>query len=184
MTAVAVLEAVSVGHASVAEKDHKLVNRLGRRRKEVPEHVGILEMRLRVSLLSVDEMRELCRVANEEDRRVVENPVPVALLGAQLDREATRVARRVGGTALATDRREASGRLRLVTHFGEQLGARDVGEVIGHFEGAVSAGALCAAAASVTRHWDEKLKRTGPHALAHAPGQSERASRCLQAGGQ
>ena len=39
----------------------------------VPEHVGILEMRLRVTLLGVDEVWKLGRVADEEYRGVVEH---------------------------------------------------------------------------------------------------------------
>jgi hypothetical protein len=39
----------------------------------VPEHVGVLEMGLGVTLLGVDEVRELCGVADEEDGGVVED---------------------------------------------------------------------------------------------------------------
>ena len=38
-----------------------------------PEHVRILEMRLRVALLRMDEVRELGRVADEEDGGGVED---------------------------------------------------------------------------------------------------------------
>lgn len=38
-------------------------------------------MRLRISLLGVDEVRELGRVSDKEYGRVVENPVPVTLVG-------------------------------------------------------------------------------------------------------
>ena len=48
-----------------------LVERLGLRREVVPEVVGVLEVGLRVTLLRVDEVGELCRVAQEEDGRVV-----------------------------------------------------------------------------------------------------------------
>ena len=47
---------------------------------EVPEHVGVLEVRGRVALLRVDERREEDGVADEEDGRVVAHQVPVALL--------------------------------------------------------------------------------------------------------
>ena len=49
---------------------------------------------VRAALLGVDEVRELLRVADEEDRRVVADEVVVALLGVELDREAARVALR------------------------------------------------------------------------------------------
>ncbi len=52
-----------------------------------PEHVGILQVRLRVTLLRVDEVRELRRVADKEHGGVVEDPVEVALLSLDLDSE-------------------------------------------------------------------------------------------------
>ena len=39
----------------------------------VPEHVSILEVRLRVALLCMDEVWELGRVADEKHRSVVEH---------------------------------------------------------------------------------------------------------------
>ena len=45
-----------------------------------PEIVGIGKMGLRVALLGVDKRSELGRVANEEDRGVVEDPIEVAFL--------------------------------------------------------------------------------------------------------
>ena len=44
-------------------------------------------MRLRVTLLRVDEVGELGGVTNEEHGSVVEDPVEVALLGLDLDSE-------------------------------------------------------------------------------------------------
>jgi len=42
-------------------------------REEIPEHVGALEVALRVSLLGVDEIREFNRVSDEEYGSVVAN---------------------------------------------------------------------------------------------------------------
>ena len=42
-------------------------------------------MSLRVTLLGVDEVRELRGITDEEDRSVVEHPVQVALVGLDLD---------------------------------------------------------------------------------------------------
>ena len=64
-------EAVAVGHSTVTEEDHELVRRLGVLARVVPERVGVLEVRLRVALLRVDEVRELGRVAEEENGGVV-----------------------------------------------------------------------------------------------------------------
>ena len=57
-----------------------LVGGFGPQADEVPEHVGVLEVRGRVALLRVDERREEDGVADEEDGRVVAHQVPVALL--------------------------------------------------------------------------------------------------------
>jgi hypothetical protein len=69
----------------------------------VPEHVGILQMGLGVPLLGVDKVRELCGVTNEEDRRVVEDPVEVALFGSDFDGEATGVTGGICGARLTAD---------------------------------------------------------------------------------
>ena len=57
-------------------------------------------MRLRISLLSVNEMGELGRIANEEDWRIVEYPVPVAFVRTQLDSKTTRITRSVRGSSV------------------------------------------------------------------------------------
>ena len=106
---VAVHVVVADGRTAVREEDHDLVDRLRVLREVVlndpnsfskpgicakfemetyPEHVSILQMRLGVTLLSVDEVRELGRVADEEHGRVVEHPVEVALLSLDFDSEA------------------------------------------------------------------------------------------------
>jgi len=45
-----------------------------------PEHVSIFQVSLRMSLLSVDEVRKFGRVTDEEDGCVIEHPVPVTLV--------------------------------------------------------------------------------------------------------
>lgn len=65
-------------------------------REVVPEHVRVLQVGLRVTLLGVDEVGELGRVADEEDGGVVEDPVAVALFGTDLDGESTRVTGGIG----------------------------------------------------------------------------------------
>jgi hypothetical protein len=53
------------------------------------------------------EVREPQRVAEEEDRRVVADDVPVALLGIKFEGGAADVAFRIGRAALASDGRNA-----------------------------------------------------------------------------
>jgi hypothetical protein len=61
---------VSIGDTTISEEPHNLVNRLRVVGKVVPEHGGVgttVKMCLRISLLSMDEVRELRWIAEEED---------------------------------------------------------------------------------------------------------------------
>src|ERR1035437_5894909 len=80
---------------------------LGAEREEIPYVIRLLDVGVWVALLGVDEVGELERIANEKDRRVVADEVIVALLRIKLDREAARIARRVGRALLARHGREA-----------------------------------------------------------------------------
>jgi hypothetical protein len=57
----------------------------------------------------LSDVRELDGVPDEEHPEVVADQVPVAVLGVELDGEAARVARRLGGVASTDHRREAHG---------------------------------------------------------------------------
>ena len=70
------------------------------------------EAAVRLLLGGVDQVGELDRVLDEEDRDVVADEVPVALLGVELDREAADVAGQVGRALAAGDGREADERRR------------------------------------------------------------------------
>lgn len=58
-----------------------------RLKKSYPEHVGILEVSLGVTLLGMDEVGEFSRIPDEEDRGVVEHPIEIALVRPNLDRK-------------------------------------------------------------------------------------------------
>jgi hypothetical protein len=109
-------------------------------REVIPEHIGIFEMGLRVTLLGVDEVGELGRVTNEEDGSVVENPVEVTLLSPQLDSKPTRVTSGVSRTRLATDSGEANGCTAFGTRLLEELDSADVRERVSQLEETVGTG--------------------------------------------
>lgn len=67
----------------------------------VPEHIRMLQVRLRISLLRINQQREQRWVSNEEDRRVVEHPVPIPFFSEELDAEVAGIARRVCGAFFA-----------------------------------------------------------------------------------
>ena len=98
MTGKTVHVAVVLRCSTVAEKNRDLMERLRRKRPEIPHHGRRLKISLRISLLRMDEVAELQGIADEEHRRVVTDEVPVSLLGVELDREAARIARGIGPT--------------------------------------------------------------------------------------
>jgi hypothetical protein len=101
---ITVLVVETVRSSTIGEKNHHLMNRLrvlgeiilerakarGKNQHHHnmvkvqstahPERIGILQVSLGVPLLGVDEVRELCGVPDEEDRSVVEHPVPVTFI--------------------------------------------------------------------------------------------------------
>ena len=118
---VAVHVTVGVRGTAVTEQVHHLVNGLVVGGKVIPKHGGILKVGLRVALLGVDEDGELSRVAQEENRGVVEHPIPVALLGIEFHGESARITGTVRGSLLTTDGREAGEHLRLLAHTLEHI---------------------------------------------------------------
>jgi len=139
---VTIHESVSVRRSStVGEENGELMERFRVLRGVVPEVVGILQVSLGITLLSVNEVRELHRVAEEEDGSVVVNLVPVSVLGTKLDGETTRVTGGIGRSTLTSNSRESSG-ADLGTDFGEELGAGEVRDVVSNFEGTVSSSSL------------------------------------------
>ena len=98
--------------------------------------------RLRIAAIGLhlhrmDQVGELDRVLDEEDRDVVADQVPVALLGVELDREAAHVARRVHRAGAAGHGGEAHEHLGLLADLGQDLGARVLGQRLGQLEVAV-----------------------------------------------
>lgn len=118
------------GGATVRKQHHQLVDGLLILHKVVPEHVRVLEVGLRVALLGVNEKRELGRVADEENRGVVVDPVDIALLGVELSCKATRITSSVRGTHLTTDGGETSKSTGLLADAIEESGLGEVGDIV------------------------------------------------------
>ena len=90
----------------------------------------------------MDENGELGRISQEEDGRVVEDPVVVALLSVELDSEATRVPRGVWGSLLSANSREPNERPRLLSDLREEVRRCELRNVVGDLELPESTGAL------------------------------------------
>ena len=102
--------------------------------------------------MSVVEIGELGRVANEKHGSVVAHKVPVAILRVELHRETARVADCVRRSRLASHCGEAGEYGRLLSDVGQEFGFADVGcrPVIG------------GEARHVNRRTGEDLKAKGP----------------------
>jgi len=96
----------------------------------------------RVTLLGVDEVRELGRVAEEEDGSVVSNDVPVALIGPELDRETTGVTGAIVRARLTPDGGEADCDGARLSRL-EDVCQAEVIKRVGSLVNTVGSGALC-----------------------------------------
>lgn len=92
---VAIHEAIAIWNTSITHQNHDLMDRFGVLGEIVPKGSAVIsmgEMSGWVTLLRVNEMWELGRVSQEEDRGIVGNDIPVAFCGPHLDGEASGVA--------------------------------------------------------------------------------------------
>lgn len=99
-------EAVAIGDAPVTHEDRDLMDRFGVVVVVIPEHRRIIasaQVRRRVTLLGVDEVRELCGVSKEKDGCVIPDKVPVTLVSLECDTEAARVAGAARGSGVASN---------------------------------------------------------------------------------
>ncbi|MPN01697.1 hypothetical protein SDC9_148908 [bioreactor metagenome] len=138
----AVHVAVSGRDAAVGHDDGHLVQGFRQRGPEIPVVAGRAHVGARVALDGVVEVRELERIAQEKDRGVVADEIPVAFLCVELDGEAADVAFGIGCAALAGHGGEAGEELGLLADLAEHLGAGVARDVVGDGEGAVGAGTL------------------------------------------
>lgn len=121
---------------------HNLVRRLAVVGKIVPEHGSVLQIRLRVSLLRMNEIWKICGIPQKENWSIIEYPIPIAFLCVELDRESTRIPSAVGGALFATDSRESGDATRLLAHLVEHVHVCQVGDIICDFEFTVGSGTL------------------------------------------
>jgi len=142
VTRVSVLKIVSLWDTTVSHENHDLMNGFWVLRQVIPEHVVVLQVGLRITLLSVNEVWELGWVTKEEDWSVVEDPVEVTFLSSHLDRESTRITSSVWRSRFPTNSRETHGQRSLLS-WGEELCAREVGNVMSGLEDTMSSSSLC-----------------------------------------
>lgn len=139
---VAVHFSVAGRSTTVREQGGDLVGRFLVLDQVVPEHVSILQVSLRVSLLGVDEVRELGWVSDEKHWGVVVDKVQVTLLSVELGGETSWVSGGISRTGFTTDGRESGESLGLLTNSVQEFGGANVGDVVSDFKVTVSTGTL------------------------------------------
>ena len=106
-------------------------------REEVRDAPPLLDVGDRVGFQGVDHVRKLHAVPHEEDGHVVAHQVPVPLPGVEFDGKAAGVPDGFRGAALVDDCGEAGDDRRLHPRRPEQVGAGEVGDVVGDLEEAL-----------------------------------------------
>src|SRR5271165_674237 len=96
-----------------------------------------------IAFLSVNEIRELYPVPDEENGSIVPDHIPVAFLRVEFHGETAWVAFRIPGALLAAHRREANEHLSLLAERLKKLGFGPLRDVPSDFEHPMSAGSLC-----------------------------------------
>lgn len=143
---VSVHMAPAIWDAAITKRIHDLVNRFRILAEIFPKDGGVItaaEMACGMSLLSMDQMRKLGRISYEEDWCIVLHKIPVAFIGAKLDREASRVSSMVMRTTFATDGRKSNCEGTLFSFSRENVCKAEIVERIGSSVVAMGATALC-----------------------------------------
>lgn len=91
-------------------------------REEVPEHVRVRKIGGGVSLLCMNEVGELKRIPNEENRRIIAYQIVISLFGVELHGKATGIACGICRPLFPTHRGKADKHLRALAHLGKELG--------------------------------------------------------------
>lgn len=102
--------------------------------KEIPEHVRVLEVRLGVSLLGMDEIWELLWVSDEKDRGIVANHIPVTFFGIKFNRESSWVSLSVSRSLFSSDCRKSEETGGSLAHFSQKLSFGVLAHIVGDFK--------------------------------------------------
>ena len=90
----------------------------------------------------MDEVRELGGVPDEEDGGVVEDPVPVTLLGPELDGKTSRVTGSVRRAGLSSDGGKSDGSANFGANAGEKRVGGDIAQIVGDLKVAMGSSTL------------------------------------------
>ena len=89
--AITIHVSIAIWSSTIREKNGNLLKSLRAITPEVPSHVSILAISLRISLLAVDEIWELDRILDKEHWSVISNHIIVSLFSVKLNGESSGV---------------------------------------------------------------------------------------------
>lgn len=101
---------------------------------EVPEHIRVFQVSLRIPLLRVDKAREENGIPDEKYRRVVSHEIPNSILGIKLQCEASGISNGVRRSRLPTYRGKPYGDRSLFSDGRKHLGGAIFGDVVRYLE--------------------------------------------------
>ena len=90
----------------------------------------------------MDEDGELRRVSEEEDRRIVEDPIPISLFGVELDGKASRIPSGVRGSLFASDCGKACNAFGLLANSVEHVHRSQITDIVRNLEFAICSSAF------------------------------------------
>lgn len=102
--------------------------------EEVHNTPWLLDVRLGVWLQGVNHVRELDTIADEENWNVVADHIKVSLPSVKFDSEPTRVTQGLRAASLVNHSREANNHRGLHTRCPQEIGTREVRDIMCHFE--------------------------------------------------
>jgi len=95
------------GNTSLALDDGDLMERLGQQGPEIPVALRTPHTGSRIAFDGVVEIRKTQRIAEEENRGVIPDKIPITLFGVEFEREAANISLGIGGATLSSNRRKA-----------------------------------------------------------------------------
>jgi hypothetical protein len=140
--AVSIQVSVAIRSTTVREKNSDLVKSISGMCPEVPDHVGVTEVSLRISLLGMKKIGELDRVLNEEHRGVIANHIVVAFFSVELNSESSRVSNTVSRSSFASHCRESQEERSSLSDGIQELSLGKFSHIVSHFKIAMCTRAL------------------------------------------
>src|SRR5579885_582248 len=117
-------------------------DRFRRTREEVPSHIGIFGIRLRIALLRMDKIWKLYRITDKKDGSIITDKVIIAFFGIEFYRKTTYIAHGISRSQFTLYRGQAYKDWRSFTYTPQKSRFRPLCYIMSNFEVAVCARAL------------------------------------------